>query len=174
MTNFSVSIYPDPSPNEAAGGPRRGPGVDLVVDLSADHPTITGVTVHPGEMGELPPASLAEVDIREAVALALRLAAPHDLVDAHSARTARDAVTPPPPRADGRQGARRVARNRQRGRNVAANGVPTDVAKTYWKLGSIAKLAEHYDVPHKIARDWIRVLREGGKVPNPWQQRRRN
>lgn len=174
VTKYTIAIYPDDaSDEEQRRRARQGPGVDLVVDLSAAGSAITAVTVYPGGSGEWPPGGLAEVDIREALALALRLVAARDVADARRAHTARGAVTPPPTPTDGRRGVRRAGGSGRRGRDAVANSVPTDVAKTYWRLGSAAKVAEHYDVPHQIARDWIRTLRKGGKVPNPWRQRGR-
>lgn len=145
-----------------------------MVDLSAARPAITAVAVYPGELGGWPPGSLAEVDIREAVGLALRFAAGHDLADEPPVLTAGGEVTPPLTPSDGRRGGRRAGRDERRGHDTVASGAPSDVATTYWKLGSVAKVAKHYDVPHTIARQWIQTLRKGGKVPNPWRQRRRS
>lgn len=51
--------------------------------------------------------------------------------------------------------------------------MPADFGVTYWRLGSIAKVAKHYDVPHHIAQDWIKALQEAGKAANPWPKKSR-
>ena len=51
------------------------------------------------------------------------------------------------------------------------NGMPSDFGVNYWRLGSIAKVSAHYDVPRRIAQDWIRTLQQQGKVANPWPKR---
>ncbi|MEV2226725.1 hypothetical protein AB0E01_43815 [Nocardia vinacea] len=45
---------------------------------------------------------------------------------------------------------------------------PTDFGVTYWRLGSISKVAKHYDVPNHIAQDWIKSLQRQGKLASPW------
>ncbi|WP_405180877.1 hypothetical protein OG225_06675 [Nocardia sp. NBC_01377] len=47
-------------------------------------------------------------------------------------------------------------------------GAPADFGVTYWRLGSIAKVAKHYDIPHHIAQDWIKSLQQQGKLASPW------
>jgi hypothetical protein len=49
--------------------------------------------------------------------------------------------------------------------------MPSDFAVNYWRLGSIAKVARHYGVPHRIAQDWIKALQQQGKATNPWPKR---
>ncbi|MBV7708159.1 hypothetical protein NOVA_35830 [Nocardia nova] len=51
-------------------------------------------------------------------------------------------------------------------------GIPDDFGVTYWRLGSISKVARHYDVPHHIAQDWIRSLQQQGKLANPWPRKK--
>ncbi|WP_028479818.1 hypothetical protein [Nocardia sp. CNY236] len=51
-------------------------------------------------------------------------------------------------------------------------GMPADFAVNYWRLGSTAKVAKHYDVPHRIARDWIKALQQQGKAASSWQMKR--
>ncbi|MEV6364868.1 hypothetical protein [Nocardia asteroides] len=48
------------------------------------------------------------------------------------------------------------------------NEVPPDFGVYYWRLGSIAKVAKHYNVPHHVAQHWIRSLQERGQLANPW------
>ncbi|WP_157187435.1 hypothetical protein [Nocardia vinacea] len=47
-------------------------------------------------------------------------------------------------------------------------GAPSDFGVTYWRLGSTAKVAKHYDIPHHVAQDWIKSLQQQGKLANPW------
>ncbi|WP_378741100.1 hypothetical protein [Nocardia brasiliensis] len=51
------------------------------------------------------------------------------------------------------------------------SGVPADFGVTYWRLGSIAKVAKHYDVPHHVAQDWIKSLQQQGKLASPWRSK---
>ncbi|QIS22161.1 hypothetical protein [Nocardia terpenica] len=51
------------------------------------------------------------------------------------------------------------------------HGMPSDFGVTYWRLGSIAKVAKHYEVPHHIAQDWIKSLQKEGKVASPWPKK---
>jgi hypothetical protein len=46
--------------------------------------------------------------------------------------------------------------------------VPSDFGVTYWRLGSIAKVAHHYDVPHRTAQAWIKALQHHRTPANPW------
>jgi hypothetical protein len=77
------------------------------------------------------------------------------------------------PRTPAHNQAPRTARSsRQRpGRGRNLTGIPSDLPKAYWRLGSAAKLAEHYDVPRQIAQGWIKSLRAGGALPDPWTSR---
>lgn len=50
--------------------------------------------------------------------------------------------------------------------------MPSDFGVNYWRLGSIQKVAKHYDVPHSIAKDWIKALQRDGKITNPWPKKR--
>jgi hypothetical protein len=47
--------------------------------------------------------------------------------------------------------------------------MPSDLAVIYWRKETIAKVANHYSVPRHIAQRWIKLLRQGGTVPNPWR-----
>jgi hypothetical protein len=46
--------------------------------------------------------------------------------------------------------------------------MPSDLAVVYWREGTITKVADHYSVPQNIAQRWIKLLRQAGRVPNPW------
>lgn len=45
---------------------------------------------------------------------------------------------------------------------------PSDLAVVYWRERTIARVADYYSVPRHIAQRWIKLLRQGGSVPNPW------
>ena len=49
------------------------------------------------------------------------------------------------------------------------NGVPSDLAVVYWRLGSVPKVAEHFEVTHRTAREWVKGLQEGGSAPRSWR-----
>ncbi|WP_405161486.1 hypothetical protein OG203_34865 [Nocardia sp. NBC_01499] len=57
------------------------------------------------------------------------------------------------------------------GNRSVKTDMPSDFGVTYWRLGSIAKVAKHYGVPHRIAQDWIRSLQREGKVASPWPKK---
>ncbi|WP_459546642.1 hypothetical protein [Nocardia sp. X0981] len=67
---------------------------------------------------------------------------------------------------------REAARPAPKG-NTKNFDMPADFGVTYWRLGSIAKVAKHYDVPHRIAQEWIKALQEAGKAANPWPKKSR-
>ncbi len=54
------------------------------------------------------------------------------------------------------------------GAQPGAAGMPSDFGVNYWRLGSIAKVARHYDVPHRVAKDWIRALQDQRQLASPW------
>lgn len=51
-------------------------------------------------------------------------------------------------------------------------GAPSDLARTYWRLGSVPQVARHYDVPRQVARDWISELQARQELPKSWRPRR--
>jgi hypothetical protein len=53
-------------------------------------------------------------------------------------------------------------------RQPSKTDMPSDFGVNYWRLGSISKVAKHYDVPHHIAQDWIKTLQREGKAARPW------
>ncbi|WP_435593644.1 hypothetical protein [Nocardia sp. bgisy118] len=61
-----------------------------------------------------------------------------------------------------------AGRERARPKRDQRAGAPADFGVTYWRLGSISKVAKHYDVPHHIAQDWIKSLQQQGKLASPW------
>lgn len=51
---------------------------------------------------------------------------------------------------------------------TAKDAIPSDFGVNYWRLGSLAKVAKHYDVPHHVAQSWIKKLQRDGKVASQW------
>ncbi|MEV6096230.1 hypothetical protein [Nocardia sp. NPDC051981] len=49
--------------------------------------------------------------------------------------------------------------------------IPADFGVTYWRLGSISKVAKHYDIPNHLAQAWIKLLQKNGQLANPWPKR---
>ncbi|WP_147404364.1 hypothetical protein [Nocardia panacis] len=56
------------------------------------------------------------------------------------------------------------------GRSVKTE-IPSDFGVNYWRLGSISKVSKHYDVPNRIAQEWIKTLQKEGRVANPWPKK---
>jgi hypothetical protein len=52
------------------------------------------------------------------------------------------------------------------------SGAPVNLAVNYWRLGSVAKVAKHYEVPRQVAQDWIKELRQQGSIPDQWSGKR--
>lgn len=64
-----------------------------------------------------------------------------------------------------------AARERTTSKRDQRAEAPADFGVTYWRLGSTAKVAKHYDVPHRVAQDWIKSLQQQGKLASPWPSR---
>jgi hypothetical protein len=135
--------------------------VEVTVEGGRARPT--AITVLIGANGDPLPDELSSLDfpavVRGAVLLSQGLL-PGPTPAAGS--TADDAEDAPPPGQPNRSS--RSNRPAERTGDQAKD-VPSDLAVRYWRLGSVKKVAEHYAVPHHIARGWIRVLRKGGVLP---------
>ena len=46
--------------------------------------------------------------------------------------------------------------------------MPSDFGVNYWRLGTITKVARHYDVPHHVAKGWIKALQDQRQLSPPW------
>ncbi|UGT60389.1 hypothetical protein [Nocardia asteroides] len=46
----------------------------------------------------------------------------------------------------------------------SSTDMPSDFGVNYWRLGSITKVARHYDVPHHIAKQWIASLSQEARL----------
>lgn len=53
-------------------------------------------------------------------------------------------------------------------RTRSSTGAPPDLARVYWRLASVPKVAKHYDVPRQVARDWVNELQRRQAIPKAW------
>ncbi|QIS23397.1 hypothetical protein [Nocardia terpenica] len=118
------------------------------------------VTVRTATSGAQVPQGLAELDFADLIATAAAPRSPDPAPPAStvSAGSARPRATEPTPAVPARV-------HRQ---VPEIPPVPSDFGVTYWRLGSVAKVARHYDVPHRTAQAWIKALQHQGKLANPW------
>lgn len=150
-----------------------GPSVVAHIEIDGGRPRVVELTVRPGSDGLPLPHEVADLDFRllaeQAVAMSTgRLPLVHvsRIEDGQqpSAEAGRDTtVEPSPPRPVHKQRTRPPE-----GSGSVPAGVPSDLGKVYWRLGSVAKVADHYDVPRQIARGWVKLLRDGGTLSDPW------
>ena len=156
----------------------------ITVRLDPHGPEIHEITVHIGSDATPFPEELAQLDFHSAISAAATLSRGHlptgpdttapdtdpiesQPVDQHQQRATSAPGTPRPsttPAAQSRRG------GRQR-HTTGKTDLPSDLAMTYWKLGTTAKVAAHYSVPRQVAHKWIQLLRQGGTLPNPWKQK---
>jgi hypothetical protein len=151
-----------------------GPTVVAHLEIDGGRVRVVELTVRPGSAGTSLPGEVADLDFRLLAEQAAVMS------------TGGMPLAPAPRPGDGRQQppdgasrgkavesppARPVNSRRRRapeGSGSAVKGVPSDLAKVYWKLGSLAKVAAHYDVPRQIAQGWVKSLRDHGALPDPW------
>lgn len=149
-----------------------GSSVAFTVDVSASPLRLAEIRVQIGNDGSPLPAELVGLDFHSCMSAAVALsqgvfpsqaepdtAKPDPVPSSAAERTASEdptAANPPP------------KRSLPRTANPPGTGVPSDLAVNYWRLGSAAKVANHYDVPRQVARDWIKELRDQDLIPNPW------
>ncbi|MEU7632954.1 hypothetical protein AB0C34_23730 [Nocardia sp. NPDC049220] len=158
------------------------------VEIDATGARMTEVCAESG--GEtFVPEALANIDfpllVRTAIMLSGSPAQPNststrvstDENNPQPAETDGDPVTPPAS-GDGMAEPVEGSPNQPAGAHERANpqrrqraGAPADFGVNYWRLGSISKVAKHYDVPHHIAQDWIKSLQQQGKLASPWLSR---
>lgn len=147
-----------------------GTSATFTVDMESDFVRVSEVRVQCGRDGSPLPGALANFDYSAYVSLASALSngrfpAPEaaDKVPQRSnddsggsgGLTARKATTQLIPAG--------VIRRSTAGRRVGAaskTSFPPDFARVYWRLGSIARVAKHYDISRHVAKDWIRELQE--------------
>jgi len=158
------------------------PSVVARIELDAGHARTVEISVRPGSAGSPLPAELGDIDLPFLIQNAALMSAgrlptgtPEGVASMAPQADAEVRDKPEVTAAPAPVPAPRAARSGRRrpDRDQGLNGMPSDLPKTYWRLGSVAKLAEHYDVPRQIAQGWIKALRAGGALPDPWASRPR-
>jgi len=98
---------------------------------------------------------------------------PH--VESHTAAVASaepgepDAVAAAPTSSvDTRQSELTTARQEKERDHPGVADMPSDFGVNYWRLGTITKVARHYDVPHHVAKGWIKALQDQRQLSPPW------
>ncbi|MFI6133217.1 hypothetical protein [Micromonospora sp. NPDC051141] len=148
--------------------------IKAVVDLASAGPTVREISVRPDDGGSTVPQKLAALDFRQIVEIASRLSGEAEAPGSVPDIVDRDDMDrdEPAQRIDGGRTsapADKVPPGRV-GKHVS--DMPPDFPVRYWKMGSAARVAEHYSVPRQIANGWIKELRRTGKAPDPWRQGR--
>jgi hypothetical protein len=144
------------------------------VDIDSATARVREISVHVGDDGEPFPAAFTRLDFRQLMETAALLSRGHLPEDeaVGEGEEASDGVPSEAASKDSRPTTNGRSARRSRGAARRATDAPSDLAVVYWRLGSVAKVAKHYDVTHQIARDWVRHLREGGTLPSPWRQKK--
>jgi hypothetical protein len=127
-------------------------GPALTVDMSVEngHPVVTRVSVVPAPDGSLVPIEVATaIGVPAFLQAVLMCMTPGALTDARP-EIAPDAVET--------TATKRTASRQKAPRGKGKNDTPEDLGATYWRLGSIAKVASHYGVDKHTARQWINRL----------------
>lgn len=147
---------------------RVGARLTLVVDIGATSVRVTELKVSSETDSPIVPLQLSELDLKSCLATAAMLidgrvqrppASQTRRVEQTEAQKLRSHKTSggtrqPPEPAKGYP-------KKPGPTGFSGAGAPSDLGVVYWKLGSVPKVATHYDVPRHIARDWIKELREG-------------
>ncbi|WP_156161824.1 hypothetical protein [Nocardia vulneris] len=155
----------------------------ITVELAAGKVRVTEVRVVIGEDGAPLPNELTHVDFSLLIKNAALMSHGQLPVDAKSPDAEAEELKPAPDHAHTKpapareravvpSGPRDVDNTRRASGSARASGAPSDLAVTFWRLGSITKVAKHYDVPRHIAQDWIKVLSQEAKLPNTWSSKR--
>lgn len=158
MTTYTIAISPeDPAATSAT----------VVVEVGTDGLRIRAVTVRPGADGAPLPPEIVGLDLAT-LSEALTMLSPGRRAAAPDAAPVGVAPTEEPaaqPRASAAQPRPPAGRGPQ-----PPSHVPSDLGTVYWRLGTVSKVAEHYDVPRPVARDWIKTLRKARGMPDPWRR----
>lgn len=117
------------------------------------------VTVRTPTSGQQVPQALAELDFADMIRTAAAPRSPDPTPPASTASGGNSTRATAPTSAV-------VARVHRQAPEIPP--LPSDFGVNYWRLGSVAKVARHYDVPHRIAQGWIKALQHQGKLANPW------
>jgi hypothetical protein len=171
---YTIKIAP------AEGG--KGPSITVTAALGPDGPRVVELVVQPGAVESTLPAELADLDFGELLRAAAALA-PMTIGDGtpHPAATDPHEDVAPQLFDDAALAVAGLDRPRTRrkpkktrnpsfsDRRPTAGQPPADLGKMYWRLGSVAKVARHYEVSNQMVKAWIQILREAGEIPNPWR-----
>jgi hypothetical protein len=163
---FTITVNPD-DPATA--------GFTARVVVTGGQVVVTELSLQAGVDGRALPADLAGLDFATLARAAAALSAGDFNLAALPAQPSdadRRREQAPPAPIHREHGARRRA-GTVPGAGVGYTGVPSDLAVMFWRLGSAAKVADHYDVTPKVARTWIKALRAGGTLPDPWARKDR-
>lgn len=159
----------------------RGTGASITVEIDPDECRIREIAVLMGELGAPFPEALSRLELAplfESMTLLsqgqLKMqeggapSTPAHTASSEESETSGSRASRGDAQGDKSTGGRRSSTKKA----TPAHGAPADLAKMYWRLGSTAKVATHYNVPHAVARDWVQDLRKTGAAPDPWQSRR--
>jgi hypothetical protein len=146
-----------------------GAEISIAVEISDAHLRVIEVKVLPRGEESVLPTELALLDLKQCLDIARMLmagcprppttfAAPVD--DGAGQSNERDGVDS----AARVNGSSLVNARKQLSDRSVGSGAPSDVGLVYWRLGSVPKLAKHYDVPVQVARDWVKELRAGRRT----------
>jgi hypothetical protein len=173
VSEYTLHILPDDAAKTSA---------TITVRLTSRGPEVQEIDVCIGNDATPFPEELSQLDFQSVIRAVAALSMGHLPGEHDMAMPSVDLVEPGPIEPRQRQAAaatkppvKLAAQSRQGGqkrRRTDNSDAPSDLATMYWKLGTTAKVAAHYSVPRQIAQSWIQTLRQGGKLPNPWQQKR--
>lgn len=153
----------------------------IVVRLDSSGLLIQEIAVRPGSDGQPIPPELANLEFAQVMETVVELShgrLPRPPVDTQGPPGPPDEPPAKMPRAttgksttSGKSAT--SGKSRQQGPE-STNDVPSDLPVMFWRLGTAAKVADHYSVPRHVATGWVRLLRQAGTVPSPWPQQARS
>lgn len=142
--DYTISIRPHDD---------SGPALTAVVSMSDGRQVVRELTVFPGANGAVAPE----------VAVGTELSALLGAMAVALTSGALGSCPEPPPKVEKVQRRRPPELAVKPAKSLPRSDVlPKDIGPTYWRLGTIAKVASHYGVDKHTARKWISQLRKGG------------
>jgi len=141
--SYSVSVRSD-------DGSEPGFSADLVVHEGMV--SVTALSVFPGTGGHRLPLHLVGAELSELLSAMMTALAMPDVPSSSDAAASSMSSSRAAPSRSAKAPSRRAV-NRSTG-----SSAPSDLAKVYWKLGTLAKVASHYSVDKHTARKWINQL----------------
>ncbi|WP_063062931.1 hypothetical protein [Nocardia sienata] len=140
--------------------------VTATVELEGNRARI--VEVRSGEGDSPVPSELGEIDFSLLVRAAAVFSAAPETPSKADGEIA--PATAPPSESVEQTGTGATAKPAH-GERLEKNGMPSDFPVNFWRLGSVPKVAKHYDVPHRIAQDWVKTLQREGKAGSRWSKK---